>query len=96
MNASPDELPAAHPAPANDDQSLTQMLRRDLGILSERDMCAMLEVKNTTLRAWRADGTGPSFTRLGGQIFYRRDDVLGWIAKRLQPCASVSPLQAVG
>lgn len=85
----------AHPAPENDNQTLTQVLRRDLGILSERDLCALLEVKTTTLRAWRADASGPMFTRLGQQIFYRRDDVQAWIAKRLQP-QSLATLQAVG
>lgn len=87
---------AATTAPENDNETLTLSLRRDMGLLSERDLCALLEVKNTTLRAWRADASGPVFARLGQGIFYRREDVLAWVQSRISYPVGHARLQAVG
>lgn len=51
-----------------------------LGLLSEDELAALIDVKPHTLAVWRAEGKGPDFTKLGKSVFYRRKDVEDWIA----------------
>jgi hypothetical protein len=43
----------------------------------------------TTLRAWRADGTGPAWHRRGRRCYYTARDIDAWLAlMRVEPAAS--------
>lgn len=54
-----------------------------LGLITETHLAALLNVKPTTLQAWRAALTGPDFVRLGKGVFYRQADVEEWIATKV-------------
>jgi hypothetical protein len=41
-----------------------------------------LNLKVTTLKAWRRKGTGPNHTTIGKKVLYRRATVIAWIAAR--------------
>jgi hypothetical protein len=41
---------------------------------------ALLNVKPQTLACWRVDKRGPDFYRIGRAVFYRRSDIMAWIA----------------
>lgn len=43
---------------------------RALGLYSEAEAADLLGVRVSTLRAWRARGSGPAWTALGRRIFY--------------------------
>lgn len=54
-------------------------LRDQFGLLLEDDIVVMLGIEKNTLRAWRSEGKGPDFTRLGKSVYYHADDVKSWI-----------------
>lgn len=39
----------------------------------------LIGIKATTLRNWRNEGKGPTWTTLGGQPWYRVADVVRWL-----------------
>lgn len=51
-------------------------------LLSEEDLARELGLTARTLRRWRALREGPPWLRVGRQIFYRREAVLGWLRGR--------------
>ena len=55
-----------------------------LGLISEAELAAMIDVKPSTLQQWRSDLVGPDFVRLGKAVFYRKTDVDEWIAGKVQ------------
>lgn len=58
-------------------------LRYDLGLLTEEELAAALELQVSTLQAWRSSGQGPHFVKLGKSVFYRRSDVEVWATDNL-------------
>jgi excisionase family DNA binding protein len=50
--------------------------------LTVTEAAKLLRVTPRTLANWRADGQGPSWSRLGRQILYRRQSVLQYINAR--------------
>jgi len=58
-------------------------LREQMGLMTQEELADMCDVKVATVRMWRVKGTGPKFTRLGKQAFYRRADVDAWIESNL-------------
>lgn len=40
-----------------------------------------LDTATKTLAMWRCQGTGPTFTKRGGRIFYWKNDLDKWIAE---------------
>lgn len=50
-----------------------------LSILTEDDLARILEVEPRTIQAWRTEGRGPDYVKLGKSVFYRVADVRGWI-----------------
>lgn len=54
-------------------------LRREVDLVTPEELATTLEVELSTLQAWRAQGTGPDYVRLGKQVFYRRADIIDWI-----------------
>jgi hypothetical protein len=51
----------------------------NLTLLTEADLATVLEVEARTVQAWRAEGRGPDFVKLGKSVFYRVADVRDWI-----------------
>jgi len=51
-------------------------------LLTEQELAASLEVTVRTLRRWRALRDGPPWLRIGRQVYYRREAVLGWLRRR--------------
>jgi hypothetical protein len=41
-----------------------------------------LAVPESTLKFWRAHGTGPAFLKIGKRIYYTEVDLLGFIESR--------------
>jgi predicted DNA-binding transcriptional regulator AlpA len=60
-------------------------LRETMGLLTEEDICLLIDVHPQTLRVWRTHKEGPRWTKLGRTIFYRRQDVEAWIEANLAP-----------
>ena len=57
-------------------------LRRELGLLTEAEVAAVAEVEIRTVQTWRTERTGPPFTRIGRQVFYRQEVVEQWLKER--------------
>ena len=49
-----------------------------LVFLSSRELADLLGVPKSTIDHWRANGIGPTFSRLGKHCRYRMSDVLAW------------------
>lgn len=49
-------------------------------LLTPQDLCERYKGKISlrTLANWRSEGSGPSFTKIGGRVFYALDAVLRW------------------
>jgi predicted DNA-binding transcriptional regulator AlpA len=53
-------------------------------LLREGNAAELLDVKPSTLGAWRSRGTGPEFVRLSARcVRYRRGDLVRWIRARV-------------
>jgi len=60
-----------------------QKLRDRIGLVSEAQFAAMMEVSEYTTQVWRVKGTGPLFVKLGRSVFYRLQDIEAWMAQNL-------------
>lgn len=58
-------------------------LRRVLGLLTEDELAAALEVKKETLVQWRGAQKGPDYTKLGRSVYYRMEDVRHWAGREV-------------
>jgi hypothetical protein len=65
-------------------------LRDKFGLLDPEDLADMIGIDTRTLAAWRAQKRGPDAVRAGRAIFYRRDDVLAWLALNVVPMDRVA------
>ena len=63
-----------------DMETLGNVRIQRLGLISEEELAAMIDIKPHTLAVWRSEGKGPDYTRLGKSVFYRQMDVEEWIA----------------
>ena len=54
-------------------------LRHQFSILSCEDLAVLVGVTVKTLADWRTEGKGPTYTKLGGGVFYRTEDIRQWI-----------------
>lgn len=50
--------------------------------LTNEDLAARYKVGLGTVREWRARGTGPAVTKLGGLVRYAIEDVFAWETSR--------------
>jgi predicted DNA-binding transcriptional regulator AlpA len=52
--------------------------------LTEVDLYELLErtVSRPTIKDWRYKGVGPPYTKLGGRVVYRSEDVDAWLDKQ--------------
>ena len=48
-------------------------------LLTLQEVSEMTRIKETTLRWYRHNGTGPKSAKLGGRVMYRREDVIAWL-----------------
>lgn len=44
----------------------------------------MLDIREDTLRKWRAKGKGPPWVRMGGAVRYQAEDVKAWVESQKQ------------
>ena len=64
----------------SDDKSLA------VELVTDAELCEILDVSSRTTMRWRRDGGGPAFVRVGERrIMYRSGDVKAWIAARTFP-----------
>lgn len=58
-------------------------------LLIEQEVAPILRVSIRTLQKWRVNGKGPPFIRVSARaIRYRRNDLDGWIERRLRKSTS--------
>lgn len=51
--------------------------------ITSKEAAAMIGVKPSTLRVWRATGKGPAFIHYNGNtVYYEKSEVQRWINKR--------------
>jgi predicted DNA-binding transcriptional regulator AlpA len=48
-------------------------------VKSNEEAAALLRVKPSTLVAWRHQGRGPKYLRIGRSCFYREADLMAWL-----------------
>lgn len=56
----------------------------DKTFLDTEESARYLDLKKTTLEAWRCRGVGPRFAKLGRSVRYRRADLDAWIESRIR------------
>ncbi|SHN73529.1 helix-turn-helix transcriptional regulator [Bradyrhizobium erythrophlei] len=52
-------------------------------LVTEKDAARFLSMSFRTLQAWRSEGKGPPYLKLGRSIRYRMSDLLAWIEKQI-------------
>ncbi len=57
--------------------------------LSNEDLAERYKVGLGTVREWRAKGTGPQVTKVGGLVRYAIEDVLAWESSNREDRAAV-------
>ena len=57
-------------------------LLSQLGLLSEEDVAALADVDVGTVRNWRAQRSGPPFTKIGRRPLYRVEAFQRWLKER--------------
>jgi predicted site-specific integrase-resolvase len=45
-------------------------------LMTQRELCNRWQISEATLERWRSEGIGPIYVKLGGQVRYRREDVM--------------------
>ena len=53
-----------------------------IGLITEKELAALMRVNESTCRAWRYRGIAPPWSKVGNQILYRIRDVEIFIAER--------------
>lgn len=65
--------------------TLREALLTDLGLMTQEQVAAALDVTPHTLMVWRNSGQGPDFVKTGKIILYRKNDVLDWLERQVVP-----------
>lgn len=60
-------------------------LRQRLGLLTQEELAAMLDVTPATLAEWRRLKQGPDFVKTGKGVMYREIDVQDWLKRNVVP-----------
>jgi predicted site-specific integrase-resolvase len=63
-------------------------MNENQGLMTQRELCNRWQVREATLERWRSAGIGPIYVKLGGQVRYRREDVLEYEANCLRKSTS--------
>lgn len=74
--------PNAHPAPYVP-PAVGVELRGVIGLITPAELAVAISVTEQTLSTWRTNGEGPDFVKLGKGVFYRLEDILAWVKKRV-------------
>lgn len=51
-------------------------------LLDTDELAAKLRTPKATLEAWRSQGSGPEFMRIGRKVFYAERDVIAWLTAK--------------
>ncbi len=54
-------------------------------LLTEKQAARLLSMSHRTLQAWRREGAGPAFIKLGRSVRYGQEDILLWALANRQP-----------
>jgi len=57
-----------------------EIIRQQIGILTEAEFARGLEVTVATLGTWRAKGIGPYFVKAGKTVYYTMSDIGLWLS----------------
>jgi len=60
-------------------ENFVNQLRSELGIISEDDLAAILQVQTATLATWRMEKRGPDYIKATKTILYFKKDVQKWL-----------------
>lgn len=63
-------------------------LLRELDLIPSENFAKALGIAEQTLAGWRCNKQGPDFAKLGKSVFYRRCDIVAWIAKNISSPAA--------
>lgn len=53
-------------------------------LLSINELATIFRISKWTIYRWNSDGTGPNRIKIGRHVYYRREDVVAWMDKRLK------------
>nr|ANY57915.1 Excionase [uncultured bacterium] len=53
-------------------------------LLTPAELGAMIHKTTDALRGWRDRATGPQPTKIGGRVYYRREDVDTWLTEQAE------------
>jgi predicted DNA-binding transcriptional regulator AlpA len=56
---------------------------RELGLMTEAELAAMVGNDVHTLKNWRSQRSGPRFVKLGRRTFYRLESFRAWLASHV-------------
>lgn len=59
-------------------------LREHLDLVGEAVAAEALGLTPSTLELWRRQEKAPDFIRIGRSVYYRRKDLMAWIAARVE------------
>jgi hypothetical protein len=85
----PDDDPLASSLPGSLG-NLAQQLRNAVGIMSESEMAAILQVSDETLATWRTKKKGPPHVKIGKRAFYLAGDFSKWVLEEVQRQAALN------
>jgi hypothetical protein len=64
------------------EKSISQREMQASGLLNESAAADWLGQRVPTLRAWRSEGKGPTYAKVGRAVFYEACDLKAWIARQ--------------
>lgn len=47
-----------------------------------KELAQKIRIAERTIHRWRGEGSGPSYHKIGGRVFYRGEDITAWLEKR--------------
>jgi hypothetical protein len=63
----------------------TVLLRERLGVVTQDEFAAILDVTAETVREWRRLKQGPDFVKTGKGVMYREVDIQEWLRLNVVP-----------
>ena len=61
------------------------LLRERLGLITQEEFAAMLDVTVETVCEWRRLKRGPDFVKTGKGVMYRESDIQDWLKLNVVP-----------
>ena len=62
-------------------------------LLNTNQLAKVLGISSKTLSAYRRDGTGPEYVKLGHLVRYQMEDVQAWLEEKKKPVISLRELK---